>query len=137
MQPDSSKTTRNNPKLSLQMNSKAAIDVETPSAPSAPIEDQDLVEWWDMAEGDAKKTGRLVKAAIEKERIRAKVAKMTEEKENRQLVATMKQAEARMKSKVMNTSMQSTPTPPNQWLQEIDSADDGWQNGAADEPGNA
>ena len=42
-----------------------------------------------------------------------------------------------MKSQVMNTSMQSTPTPPNQWLQEIDSADDGWLYGAADESGNA
>ena len=49
----------------------------------------------------------------------------------------MRQAEARMKSQVKNTSMPSTPTPPNQWVQEIDSADDGWQNGAADEPGNA
>ena len=90
VQPDSSQTTRNNQQLSLQMNSKAAIDVETPSAPRAPIEDQDLVEWWAMAEGDAKKTGRLVKAAIERKKIRAKVAKMTEEKENRLLVATMR-----------------------------------------------
>ena len=111
VQPDSSQTTRNNPKLSLQMNRKAAIDMETPSSPTAPIENQDLVEWWAMAEGDAKKTGRLVKAAIEKERIRAKVAKRTEDKENCQIVATMKQAEARMKSQVMNTSTQSTPTP--------------------------
>ena len=133
VQPDSSQTTRNNQQLSLQMNNNAATDVETPSAPSAPIEDQDLVEWWAMAEGDAKKTGRLEKAAIERKKIRAKVAKMAEERENRLLVATMRQAEARMKSQVKNTSMPSTPTPPNQWVQEIDSADDGWLYGAADE----
>ena len=83
------------------MNNKATKDKEMPRAPRAPMEDQDLVRWWTMAEEDARRTGRLLKAATEKEILRSKVAKKSEEKENRLLVASMKQIEARSRNEEM------------------------------------
>ena len=54
-----------------------------------------------MAEEDARRTGRLLKAATEQEILRSRVAKKSVEKENRLLVASMKQMEARSRNKEM------------------------------------
>ena len=101
VQPTVHQTARNNHLLSFQMNNKAAKDKEMPRAPRAPMEDQDLVRWWTMAEEDARRTGRLLKAATEQEILRSKVAKKSEERENRLLVASMRQIEARSRNEEM------------------------------------
>ena len=69
------------------MTNKAAKDKETPRAPRAPMEDQDLVGWWTMAEEDTRRRGRLLKAATKQEILRSRVAKKSEDKENRLLRA--------------------------------------------------